>query len=472
MKNAVKVTTMNIFLTRPEKDNLVKWTYSVKDESITTEILTPLWEYLVRLVPPIVAPNVLTLCGFLAVLYAHHLCYNYLEIYPNLIAIVTCVLTFIYMNLDAMDGKHARRTRNSTPLGELFDHACDNVGLVFMTQSLCMILGIDTYLQWYIVQIAQFAFLNSHLDAMKSDQMYFGRYTGPGEILFAYMGLILGHVFIGHGWIVHYFGSLLSGLVVASYYAAFLFTMAKIFLTMYKFYATQNGLFISLTLRFVPSIMMYAGMMGNEVSHFDVICHGLIMSILTGDIIVAKMAKRDLHPLVPVMVMISLFNNFFCVALCIGYYVIMLTEIAHYLRISIFAVKQNVYCNGVFDLTHAGHMELFDFAAKHGNRVIVGVHSDEDVASYKRTPTMSHSERCDTVRKCRYVDEVIENAPLITDEDFIKRNDIHVVVCSSEYDTPDDKYYDVPRKMGILVVKPRSEGISTTDIRKRLQSGS
>ncbi len=34
---------------------------------------------------------------------------------------------FVYQSLDAIDGKQARRTNSSTPLGELFDHGCDAV---------------------------------------------------------------------------------------------------------------------------------------------------------------------------------------------------------------------------------------------------------------------------------------------------------------------------------------------------------
>lgn len=34
---------------------------------------------------------------------------------------------FIYQSLDAIDGKQARRTDSSTPLGELFDHGCDSI---------------------------------------------------------------------------------------------------------------------------------------------------------------------------------------------------------------------------------------------------------------------------------------------------------------------------------------------------------
>jgi len=33
----------------------------------------------------------------------------------------------VYQSLDAIDGKQARRTGTSNPLGELFDHGCDSI---------------------------------------------------------------------------------------------------------------------------------------------------------------------------------------------------------------------------------------------------------------------------------------------------------------------------------------------------------
>lgn len=37
-----------------------------------------------------------------------------------------CGLSVIaYANLDCIDGKQARRTKSSSPLGQLFDHGCD-----------------------------------------------------------------------------------------------------------------------------------------------------------------------------------------------------------------------------------------------------------------------------------------------------------------------------------------------------------
>ena len=41
----------------------------------------------------------------------------------------TAFSLFAYQSLDAIDGKQARRTNSSTPLGELFDHGCDAVSI-------------------------------------------------------------------------------------------------------------------------------------------------------------------------------------------------------------------------------------------------------------------------------------------------------------------------------------------------------
>jgi ethanolaminephosphotransferase len=42
---------------------------------------------------------------------------------------------FLYVNLDCMDGKQARRTQSSSPLGQLFDHGCDALALGLLLTS-------------------------------------------------------------------------------------------------------------------------------------------------------------------------------------------------------------------------------------------------------------------------------------------------------------------------------------------------
>ncbi|KAK7828629.1 choline/ethanolaminephosphotransferase 1 [Quercus suber] len=62
------------------------------------------------------------------------------------------LLLFLYQTFDAVDGKQARRTNSSSPLGELFDHGCDAIAcaleaLAFGSTAMC---GRDTFWFWVI----------------------------------------------------------------------------------------------------------------------------------------------------------------------------------------------------------------------------------------------------------------------------------------------------------------------------------
>lgn len=58
--------------------------------------------------------------------------------FRNLLAVITRFAfgLWAYSSLDAIDGKQARRTGTSGPLGELFDHGCDALNLVVFISSL------------------------------------------------------------------------------------------------------------------------------------------------------------------------------------------------------------------------------------------------------------------------------------------------------------------------------------------------
>ena len=70
-----------------------------------------------------------------------------------------------------------------------------------------------------------------------------------------------------------------------------------------------------------------------------------------------------------------------------------------------------VYLDMVGDLFHVGHLNIIKKSKAMGDYLIVGVHSDESVASYKRLPIIKHRDRVDIIESCRYVDEVIAPAP-------------------------------------------------------------
>ena len=132
-----------------------------------------------------------------------------------------------------------------------------------------------------------------------------------------------------------------------------------------------------------------------------------------------------------------------------------------------------VYVDMVADLFHYGHIELLKQARALGDYLLVGVHADDAVFAHKRKPILTMEERVACVAGCRYVDEVLPNAPWVTDRDWIEKHNIHLVVHGSDYSQEDlKKTHAVVIEMGILRTVDYTPGISTTEIIRRIMDGS
>ena len=69
-----------------------------------------------------------------------------------------------------------------------------------------------------------------------------------------------------------------------------------------------------------------------------------------------------------------------------------------------------IYVDMVADLFHYGHVEFLKKARSLGDYLLVGIHADDAVASYKRTPILTMDERMACINGCRFVDEVVRRA--------------------------------------------------------------
>ena len=128
-----------------------------------------------------------------------------------------------------------------------------------------------------------------------------------------------------------------------------------------------------------------------------------------------------------------------------------------------------VYTDMAADMFHVGHLNLIKRAREQGDYLIVGVHSDQDIASYKRRPVIEEQDRYEIIRSCRYVDEVIEDAPLIMTKDFIESNNINLVVRGDDITPELLRQQADPISMGIMKYVPRTEGVSTTSIIEKIK---
>lgn len=125
----------------------------------------------------------------------------------------------------------------------------------------------------------------------------------------------------------------------------------------------------------------------------------------------------------------------------------------------------------VADLFHYGHVNFLRQASSHGDFLLVGVHADETVESYKRLPILSMEERIASVEGCRYVDEVVPNAPLEITREWIEKHNIDLIMHGDDV-APEVKarWYGVPIEMGIYKSVGYTEGISTTELISRIKS--
>lgn len=128
--------------------------------------------------------------------------------------------------------------------------------------------------------------------------------------------------------------------------------------------------------------------------------------------------------------------------------------------------EYSVLVAGVFDYLHIGHKNLIDKAIKNFHKVVVGVHSDSDIKSYKTTPTNTIEDRIKKIKKHYPTIEIIENCPLVTDENFLKSKGIDFVMFGREKSKNINKFY--PSKKFNYVVD-RTSDISSTLIRNNFE---
>ncbi|XP_076240633.1 choline/ethanolaminephosphotransferase 1 bbc isoform X4 [Calliopsis andreniformis] len=155
--------------------------YSCTTNSLLDGLLQPWWDWLVSKVPLWLAPNLITILGLIVnILTTLILVYYSPDAKaeaPRWACFLCALGLFIYQSLDAIDGKQARRTGTSTPLGELFDHGCDSISTVFVALSACIAVQLGYYPTWMFFQCfcAMTLFYCAHWQTYVSGSLRFGK---------------------------------------------------------------------------------------------------------------------------------------------------------------------------------------------------------------------------------------------------------------------------------------------------------
>lgn len=127
-----------------------------------------------------------------------------------------------------------------------------------------------------------------------------------------------------------------------------------------------------------------------------------------------------------------------------------------------------IYADGVFDLFHLGHMKQLEQCKKTFPNVqlILGIPNDSETHKRKGLTVLSDKQRYETVRHCKWVDEVIEDAPWILSMEFLKKHKIDYCAHDDLPYVADgiDDIYKPMKEAGMFIATQRTEGISTSDL--------
>lgn len=111
-------------------------------------------------------------------------------------------------------------------------------------------------------------------------------------------------------------------------------------------------------------------------------------------------------------------------------------------------------------LIHHGHIRLLQKARETGYWVVLALTTDDEILKYKGyQPELTYEQRREIVEGIKYVDEVVP-CPWLIDEAFMDKHNCQYLAHGS------DNFNHVREER--LVLFPRTEGISSSDIRRKV----
>lgn len=194
------LTRKEPILTPTQLRKLKQHKYSASSSSLFDPLLQHWWNWLVKQVPMWLAPNLITILGLIVNILTSLILIYYSPDCKREVPGWACYLCalgiFVYQSLDAIDGKQARRTNSSSPLGELFDHGCDSISTVFVSLAVCVSVQLGNAPKLMFLQCfcAITLFYCAHWQTYVSGTLRFGFI----DVTEAQIGIIIIHIVSGY----------------------------------------------------------------------------------------------------------------------------------------------------------------------------------------------------------------------------------------------------------------------------------
>ena len=116
---------------------------------------------------------------------------------------------------------------------------------------------------------------------------------------------------------------------------------------------------------------------------------------------------------------------------------------------------------GTFDVFHIGHINILERASSFGDRLIVGISSDElNFEKKGRYPIYPEDQRMKIVGSLRFVDEVFLEESLELKGEYIRKHNAGLLIMGNDWQGKFDVFEDICK----VIYLERTPSISTTEV--------
>ena len=125
---------------------------------------------------------------------------------------------------------------------------------------------------------------------------------------------------------------------------------------------------------------------------------------------------------------------------------------------------KTVITYGTYDVLHRGHINVLRRAKALGDKLIVAISSDKFNAGKNKSAFLNLENRKTVLEAIRFVDEVIVEETWEQKIQDIKKYNVDIFVIGDDWEGE----FDFLKEYCEVVYLPRTEGISSTEIREDL----
>ncbi|EDY86242.1 glycerol-3-phosphate cytidyltransferase [gamma proteobacterium HTCC5015] len=129
--------------------------------------------------------------------------------------------------------------------------------------------------------------------------------------------------------------------------------------------------------------------------------------------------------------------------------------------------QKTVVTFGTFDLFHYGHLKILERAAAYGDRLIVGISSDQfNFEKKKKYPVFSEGHRMEIVSAIRYVEGVFLEESFEKKREYLVEHQADVFVMGDDWRGKFDEFKDICE----VVYLERTPELSTTEYKSIIRN--